>query len=262
MTRKAATAAFDHIRTYATPSWRKLLFCAVVLILAGAGLYQLSVQSRENAYVSQIAHQVTAQAGAKDTTTKILALRDYVRLHVTRENFPARGRPFLRNTAVESLRSGKGRCGESTRAFINLADAVGVRAQRLYLEGRRRHVVALAKLDNGEQVIVDSSDKPYFQELESLTQLSNHPEFDSYSSFNERRTLASLRSKTVNLGRFAVYTENPHTLQAAFWFMLATGLIGLALLRRPLRALRARRKKLVRIPRNDWDATPAPSGSL
>jgi Transglutaminase-like superfamily len=262
MKSRAARTAFDQLRSYLPRRRRVQMFYIAVFALAAAGVFQAVKQYRETSYVNQMAQKVSAQAGTKDTKTTIVALRDYLRQNVRREHFPPQGRPFLRNTAAETLRSGKGRCGESTRAFIIMADALGIRAQRLYLEGRRRHVVALATLDTGEQVIVDSSDRPYFRDLESLSQLSKHPEFDSYSSFNQRRTFVSLPLRAVHIGRFATFVENPHTLQAALWFFLAAGLVGLKLVRLPLRALRERRKKVVRVLQNDWEATPAPSEVL
>src|SRR3712207_2117776 len=48
------------------------------------------------------------------------ALRDYVRAHVRNTDFSPRGRAFLRDTAADTLRTGKGRCGEATRAFVNM----------------------------------------------------------------------------------------------------------------------------------------------
>jgi Transglutaminase-like superfamily len=262
MKSRAARAAFDQLRSYLPQRRRVQIFYVALFALAAAGVFQAVKQYRDTIYVNQMAQKVTAQAGSKDTKTTILALRDYLRQNVRREHFPPQGRPFLRNTAAEILRSGKGRCGESTRAFINMADALGIRSQRLYLEGRRRHVVALATLDTGEQVIVDSSDRPYFRDLESLSQLSKHPEFDSYSSFNQRRALVSLPLRAVYLGRVATFVENPHALQATLWFFLAVGLVGLKLVRLPLLALRERRKRVVRVSRNDWETTLAPSEVL
>ena len=110
-------------------------------------------QRKDSQYVRQVALEVSGQARTTDQMSTVIALRDYVRKHVSRAQYPARGRPYLRDTAADILRSGKGRCGEATRAFIGLAETFGIPAQRLYLEGQRRHVVALVTLDRGERLI-------------------------------------------------------------------------------------------------------------
>src|SRR5689334_11852145 len=92
-------------------------------------------QRRENLYVAEMAQQIVRQAHGSDDLSVIIALRDYLRRNVTANNYSVIGRPFFRDTAAYALQTGKGRCGESTRAFINMAESLGIHAQRLYLEG-------------------------------------------------------------------------------------------------------------------------------
>ena len=105
---------------------------------------------------------------------------------------------------------------EATRVFINLAGAMGVRAQRLYLEGPKPHVVAEVRLGDAE-VVVDSYDAPFVPELETLEQVMRRAEFDHYSSLNWRRLLLWLPSFKINLGPLAYLrrTRTPHVL---LWF--------------------------------------------
>lgn len=186
----------------------------------------------------EVAANAARQKDARDEIAVIVALRDYVRQHVGARDFSPYGRPLLRHTAAETLRSGKGFCGEGTRVFVNLADTFGIRAQRLYLEGRQPHVVALVTLKSGEQVIADSWEKPFFAELESLARFSQQSEFNYYSSFNRAKLPVSPPPNTISLGRLAYYLENPHALQASLCFGLIAGALAVKLVRRRLRRKR------------------------
>src|SRR5262249_48926030 len=132
-------------------------------------------------------HRVVTAAHAGTPREKVLALRDYLRMHVTYVGVPQTGRPFLRQTAAETLRSGRGWCGERSRAFVCMAAAVGVRAQRLNLFGRLQHTVAEAELAPGQVVVVDCFGPPMIPELESLDRTIQRPEYDDYSTVNLKR---------------------------------------------------------------------------
>jgi Transglutaminase-like superfamily len=257
---KAAYPAFKKVLSVFTPHRRARIFYAFVLVLVAVGAFYAVKQYREQRYVNQFARNVSAQAGSRDTMGTVVALRDYLRQNVRRDSFPARGRPFLRNTAAETLASGKGRCGESTRAFVNMAAGLGIQARRLYLEGRRRHVVALVTLEDGRQVIVDSADRPFFFDIEPLDQLSQHPEFNYHSSFNAQRMLVALPSNTINLGPLSYVFENPHAIAALLFVGLAFFSVALRSLRHPVRSWRKRRATVARAAK-EWHAAPAGSAS-
>jgi hypothetical protein len=259
MNLSTASSPFAQIPLYLTPRRRTQIFYAVVLALVALGIFQSVKQYRETKYVNEVARNIATQAGSKDTLATVVALRDYLRQNVKREYFSPRGRPFLRNTAAETLASGKGRCGESTRAFINMAAGLGIRARRLYLYGRRLHVVALVTLDNQQQVIVDPSDRFYFREIEPLANVTRHAEFDSYSSFNRRRTIFGFGSSTLDVGPLYYFIENPHALLALIFMGLAFGFTALRLLH-PVRSWRKRRA-MVELAANEWQTASASSAS-
>jgi hypothetical protein len=240
--------------------WRAIVFYLLVMAALALGVSQAVLQQRESRYIKQAAHLAVARSPGNDTRATVMALRDYIRENVTRANYRSKGRPLLRDTAVETLRSGYGGCGEVTRVFINMAAAVGIPSQRLYLDGSRSHVVALVKLNDGKQILVDSLDFPYLDNLEELNQLSQHPEFKHYSSFNQRRLLVAVPENTVSFGPLNYYFENPHALLAASWFALALLLISFRLLLKPLRAWRTRRARRGET-RRQWQTGPANSGT-
>jgi len=239
---EALTTALQKIRLQLKRRWRACVVTIVFLVTAGFGISEALSQRRENRYVEEMAQSITRQANASGEQSKIIALRDYLRHNVTRNGYPVAGRPFLRDTAAYALQTGKGRCGEVTRAFINMADAVGIHAQRLYLEGRVEHVVALVKMSDGRQIIVDSTEQPYFQDLETLDQLSQHPQFNYYEPINIHRWFRiTLPANTVDLGLVAYLIENPHALKAVFCFSLAGVSVVLLFLSFARRYFRSRR---------------------
>lgn len=257
---RAARAPFAQIRRDLTPRRRAGIFYAVILALVAIGLFQSVRQYRESKYVHQFARNITSQAASKDTLATVLALRDYLRQNVNRRGFPASGRPLLRNTAAETLASGKGRCGEATRAFINMAASLGIRSRRLYLEGERSHVVALATIDD-QVLIVDASDRPYFPELEPLAQISQHHEFDYYTSFNPHRIIFGFGKNAVNFGPLNYFLENPNAFYALLSFGLAFACVVFRWLRNPLRNWRKRRTSLG-VAAKEWHPAPVSSARV
>ncbi|HEX8556888.1 MAG TPA: transglutaminase-like domain-containing protein [Pyrinomonadaceae bacterium] len=220
---------------------------ALALLTLGAGEYV--AQQKQDEYVRAAAREALEGAAGGDFESKVAALRDYVRARVRNVDFGAKGRPFLRDTAAETLRSGRGRCGEATRVFVNLARAAGIPAQRLYLEGRKAHVVAAVADGRGGAVIVDAANRFYFPEVEPLGGLARHAEFDSYSTFGWRRLgpLRALPSNFVSLGPLGYLFENPHALLACLSFVAAAAALALAALlqrRLPLRRARRARERL------------------
>jgi hypothetical protein len=202
---------------------------ALALVLLAVGAAEFFVQQRQDEYVRAATREALEGSAGQDFDSKVTALRDYVRAHVRNVNFSAKGRPFFRDTAAETLRSGRGRCGEATRVFVNMARAAGIPAQRLYLEGRKAHVVAAVEAGGGRTLIVDATNRFYFPEVEPIGGLARHAEFTSYSTFGWRRLglLRSLPSNFVSLGPLAYLFENPHALLA--WLCLLSSAAALTL---------------------------------
>ena len=230
-------------RSRLVANWRAYFFAAIILVPFAFGVSEAISQHSESRYVAEMARNIVRQANATDTTSTIIALRDYLRRNVTANNYPVVGRPFFRDTAAYALQTGNGRCGESTRAFINLAESLGIHAQRLYLEGELEHVVALVTLSDGRQLIVDSIDPPYFLNIEEFHQGTRYPDFNYYSSVNLHRWLKkpSLPANTYDPPGLSYFVENPHALKALFYFSLSFGCSGIFASRRIRRYVRARR---------------------
>jgi hypothetical protein len=207
---------------------RKTSFWVVVLLSITMCVVESVRQNMATAFVSSVAWAVVNDAKAIDSRSRVIALRDYLRKNVTYDGAPVEERPFLRATASETLLSRKGYCGEVTRAFIRMAAAVGVRAQRINLFGKRMHVVAEAELSPGNNVIVDSQNPPHIEELENLDRVILRAEYDDYSTLNLRRLkLNWLVSRIkLNVGQLTYWTENPHALKAGLWLLLALSLIS------------------------------------
>lgn len=206
---------------------------AVALALLSLAVAEAVTQKREDDYVRAQAREALRDAPASDSDSgaKLLALRDYVRARVHNVDFPARGRPFLRDTAADILHNGKGRCGEATRAFVNLARAEGLDAQRLYLDGLRLHVLAVVRVGDGRRLIFDAFESPYVPEVEPLERvLEDHQEFASYSALGFRRMwgLRALPSNAFDLGPINYLLENPHALSSLLWFTASALALALA----------------------------------
>lgn len=215
---------------------------AIALALLSLAVAEAVKQYREDALVNYQARRALRDVPADNFDAKLSALRDYVRAHVHNVNFPARGRPFLRNTAAEIMSTGRGRCGEAVRAFVNLARESGIDAQRLYLDGPRPHVLAVVRTTDGRRLVVDAYESPYVPEVEPIERLLSHTEFTSYSTLGFRRMwpLRSLPTHEFNLGPLNYPLENPHALASLLWFAASAFALTLAeLLRRRSERMKA-----------------------
>ncbi len=186
------------------------------------------MQWRESIYLAHVAETVVQGIDDSDTEGRVRALRDYVRCKVSFQGELDKGRPFLRATAAETLRSGKGFCGECSRTFICLAHALDIRAQRINLYGRAPHVVAEVELAPGNCAIVDCQNPPKIRDLEPLDQVILRPEYDDYYTLNLRRlgvTWVVSRIK-LEMGPLTYWTENPHALKGVLWCFLAAVLLA------------------------------------
>jgi hypothetical protein len=206
-----------------------ILFALALAFLSLAVAESLS-QKREDDFVNSRTREALRGIKTDNFEERLTALRDYVRARIHNVNFPARGRPFLRDTAADTLRTGKGRCGEATRAFVNLARESGISAQRLYLDGPRPHVLAVVRTDDGRRLVVDAYESPYVPEVEPLERLLSHPEFTSYSTLGFRRMwpLRALPSNELSLGPLNYLFENPHALSSLLWFTASALALTLA----------------------------------
>jgi hypothetical protein len=220
---------------------------ALALALLSLAVAEAVTQKREDDYLFSQSREALRDVHADEFDVKLTALRDYVRARVHNVDFPARGRPFLRDTAADTLRTGKGRCGEAARAFVNLARASGIDAQRLYLDGLRLHVLAVVRTSDGRMLVVDAYDKPYVQEIEPLEHLlEDHREFASYSTLGFRRMwpLRSLPTHEFDLGPLNYPLENPHALASLLWFTASAIALTLAeILRRRTRRVTSKNFK-------------------
>jgi hypothetical protein len=192
-------------------------------------LTEAITQRNNNRYIKSVAEDIVQKAKANDNRARVIALRDYLREHVSYRDASEEDRPFLRASAAETLRSGQGYCGEVTRAFIRLADAEGIRAQRINLYGRLNHVVAEAELSPGNRVLVDSQNPPQVRDLETLEQVMLRPDYDDYSTLHLRRLHLNWLVSRVKLqmGSLTYWVESPHALKSSLWAASAmTLLIG------------------------------------
>lgn len=210
---------------------RRLLaavLAGLALALLAAGASEAREQRRQDDYVRAATRE--ALAGVPDDfDAEVLALRDYVRTHVRNVEFAGLTRPFLRDTAADTLRTGKGRCGEAARVFVNMARAAGIHAQRLYLEGEKSHVVSVVSRGDGAVLVVDSSADPfYFRELAPLSAINGRPEFSTYSTWRRTRALRALPPNFVSLGPLPYLFENPHALLACSCFLASALMLALA----------------------------------
>jgi len=199
-------------------------------VIAGAlvmSSLEAARQRQENQHIKAIAEEIIRKANAVDNRSRVIALRDYLRERVTFRGMSDEGRPFLRATASETLRSGKGYCGEVARAFIRLAGEVGIKAQRINLYGSDNHVVAEAELRPGELVLVDGQDPPHVRDLEPLDRVMLRPEYEDYSTLHLRRLHINWLVSRVRLemGPLTYWIESPHALKSGLWAALALAML-------------------------------------
>jgi len=167
------------------------VFLMALLMLASYCYLRFQEEQR---WLAVKARQITDQASAHTQRERIMALRDYLRRHVKWRGAAYDDRPFLRATARETLESGLGYCGESTRAFINLAHQLGIKAHRVNLYGPSPHVIAEAEVRPDVDILVDAQDNPlmnaYFDRRDwTLDEAIRDPgaPFLSYSNIHLRR---------------------------------------------------------------------------
>src|SRR5271157_2094840 len=212
---------------------------AIVMTLLLFAGHCLLRHREDQRWLAVRARQITDRAGAHTRREQIIALRDHLRRHVKWRSAPHDDRPFLRATARETLESGLGYCGESTRAFINLAHQLGISAQRVNLYGPNPHVIAEAEVRPGLSILVDPQDSPlmngYFDRRDwTLDEAARDPgaPFLSYSNLHLRRVpLLSRYATRVRLTSSSLtwVLENPWLIEAyialIFFTLITVGLL-------------------------------------
>ena len=212
---------------------------AIVMTLLLFAGHCLLRHREDQRWLAVRARQITDRAGAHTRREQIIALRDHLRRHVKWRSAPHDDRPFLRATARETLQSGLGYCGESTRAFINLAHQLGISAQRVNLYGPNPHVIAEAEVRPGVSILVDPQDSPlmndYFDRRDwTLDEAARDPgaPFLSYSNLHLRRVpLLSRYATRVRLTSSSLtwVLENPWLIEAyialIFFTLITVGLL-------------------------------------
>lgn len=216
-----------------TSQCRQWLFPATVTIALMLALWELAVQYDEMCFVHAAAVAVTEEAGAVTPRDKVVALRDYLRGHITWRNAQHDDRSFLRATAMETLQSRRGYCGEVTRTFICMAGSLGISAQRVNLRGKVMHVVAEAELSPDEKVVVDCQSPPHVADLATLDDVVRGPVFTEYYTLNLRRLGIGWLVSRLKLqhGPWDTVLERPHLLKASLWGSLIVLVCGARLLR-------------------------------
>ncbi len=135
-----------------------ILILAVVtgLIVAGLNLWAYFRETRELRRVAR-EHLGTPPATRDHLVRLLRLLHDRVSYEGLDKNM---WRPLLRQTAVETLNSGRGFCGENARLAIRLMATLGVPAARVYVFGERwNHVLTECRLD-GRWWLFDGHNDP------------------------------------------------------------------------------------------------------
>jgi transglutaminase-like putative cysteine protease len=212
------------------------LYWLIWLLCVGATAYYANIYRQDQSWLKKKAAEIVNVAGASTQEEEITALRDYIRLHVRYEGVDQNNRPFLRDSAREVLESGRGWCGEATRAFICLARERGIRAQRVNLYGTINHVVAEVLTGPDREVLVDVQDNPdtnplLDQEKFTVHQIDNDPRspFTDYSNIHLRRfPFIGPYVHHIKLEQSWItwVLENPALLKAIFWGGLAASMLG------------------------------------
>jgi len=222
------------------------VFLLLLVLSTGMAVLEAVLQKSDSRYVRSIAFRVVQDANASTPQDKARAIRDYLRKHVSYEGAPffENERPFFRASAGDTLRTGKGYCGDVSRVFICMAAQVGIRAQRINLAGDEPHTVAEAELGPSERILVDCQNPPKIPESIELDRLVvPGSKYTDYYTLNLRRLRITWLVTRVKLemGPFTYWTENPHALKALLWGLLALSLVSARGLRALVRAVLVRR---------------------
>lgn len=214
-----------------------LALVALVLLLAAD--YSFWRYGREQATVESIARSIPLTGSRTDQARQ---LGFYIRNRVDYNGAQHDDRPFLRASALHTLSTGKGYCGEATRAYIALARAKGISARRALLYGSVNHVVPEVEVAPGRWVLIDIQKNPATNPIldprplpiDSILIVANSP-FRRVSNLNVLRipvigeSLEGIRFKGAG---FAWVLENPSLMVGGSLAGLSTLLAPFALVAR------------------------------
>lgn len=214
---------------------KKKIFWIVVALCVVSSLYFLLQYRCDQAWIRGKVLTILPQDRPLTHQEQILVIRDYVRAHVSCEGVDIDDRPFLRASARETLETGKGYCGEAARAFICLANSIGINARRVNLIGRINHVVVEVEMTPDRWVVVDPMHLPETNAIidrkawtvEQLVSDSTSP-FSDYSTINMRRVpVVNLFVQRVKLYQswFTWMLENPPLIKAGIFGLAAVTLL-------------------------------------
>jgi len=252
---------------------KKILFFVIGITFLSS-LYCFGRHVEDQRWLDREARRIVASAGATDRRGQILAIRDYLRLHVRHEGAPHDHRPFLRASAREILESGQGYCGEASRACVNLLCQLGIPARRINLYGRINHVIVEVSLADGSEILVDPQDNPetnrYFdrkdRHLDSIIGDREYP-FSAYSTIHLRRIpIVGTFIQRVRLRNSPITwaMENPWLIKTLFASLISLSMLNLVVLDRLLMKFYAARLgvRLVHArPGGDPGTEPSKEGS-
>ena len=258
-------------------TFKKNLFVIALGGLLVFGAYCLSRYYDEQRWLRSKAREITSNHGAHDERSQILALRDYVRRYVRHENAPYDDRPFFRATARETLESGRGYCGESSRAYINLLGNIGISSRRINLYGDMNHVIVEVRLQSGRDILVDPQDNDrsngFFdcqdRELDQIVG-GGRSLFSDYSTIHLRRIpyLGEIVQRVrLRYSPFTWTMENPWLIKALMAAAMVVVLLALFVLDKLLLEVYAvrlgvRRRRLAHRPERGQKAASTPLPSL
>lgn len=239
---------FSQLKQFITR--RRVYWTVVVLNFLVSGYYVL-VYYEEQDQLAMKAHEIVNAADPRSREEQIIALQSFIRQHVRYEGLTIEGRPFLRASATEIIETGKGYCGEATRAFICLAHHLGIESQRVNLYGRINHVVAEVELEPDRWVLVDLQENNATNDLLdgkwlTLNDIFAHAEspFVDYSNVHLRRLpIINLFVQRIKLrnGFVTWVLENPSLLKALLFGFAGVGFVLIWFLDRGLRRFYAHR---------------------
>ncbi|MBI2269188.1 MAG: transglutaminase domain-containing protein [Bacteroidetes bacterium] len=126
------------------------------------------------------------EARKLDEITRVKKIHAYVKSHIGFEGLDVNmDRPILRASEIETLKSGKGFCGENVRVMIKLLDQVGIPARRFYLYGEQwQHVLTECKID-GKWYLIDAHNDPFIEMTGDMIGKIPSPDFKLLKNTDE-----------------------------------------------------------------------------
>ena len=219
-------------------SWILFIFLLVSLILSLLYFFLFFYEKKA------IKKTVFGIINAKKITEikDLIKLKNFLQQHISFEGLDKNAkRPILRATAVETLKTGKGFCGENTRLAILFLIYGGLKTNRLYLFGKSwQHVVCEPEWEgqyylfdghNDENTSLDNALIAQIPSEDIKAYPNKYPTnpWQDYARIKILYKILSLRkySKIRPPRFFVLLFENPSLLKASFFLGLAVVFIVL-----------------------------------